>query len=361
MRHVQNGRLSVRRARGISRGMLMAVTVGIGGIAGAFDSPASALTNYFWDPGASATGTGSGGPGTWDISSLNWYPGSGTSDVAWPNTTSYNANFGGTSPGTVSLGANIAAGALTFATSGYTVAGGTYALNLGSGGLTVTAASGTATISGAALNLTAAQTWTGVSGGFVTVSAPISDSAGQLSLAGSGSTFNFSGGASLTGQNFVPGAGVITNLTGGTFNSNTLVANNGAAFSVDTGATLNLTNSQSSAQGPGYRNNANNSSLILSGGTIVSDGVITIAHGAEVGTIALNSGELDTMYGIGTDSGLNQGTINFSGATVKLLGSLSDLANAAGTTNSGAAITMNDVGGRWWCCHQHQQLQPRPC
>jgi fibronectin-binding autotransporter adhesin len=338
--------MSVRRARGITRGMLIAATAGIAGVAGAFDSPALAVTNYFWDPGASVSGTGSGGSGTWDTSSLNWYPGTGTADVAWPNTTSYNASFGGTLPGTVTLGTNIVTGGLTFATTGYTIAGGTYALNLGSGGLTVAASSGTAAISGAALNLTSAQNWNIGSGGLVTISAPISDSAGQLSLnLSSGSTFNFSGGGAFTGQTFLPGAGVTTNLTGGTLTSSTLVANNGAAFSVDSGATLNLTNSQFSAQGPGYRNNANNSSLILNGGTIISDGIITIAHGTEVGTITLNSGELDTTYGIGTDSGTNQGTINFAGATVKLLGSLSDLANASNTNNSGAAITMNDVGG----------------
>src|SRR4051794_22592920 len=59
---------------------LLAATLG----AGASSSRAS---TFFWDPLALKTGTGSTGAGTWDAATTsNWYPGSGTTDVAWSST-----------------------------------------------------------------------------------------------------------------------------------------------------------------------------------------------------------------------------------------------------------------------------------
>src|SRR5205085_437333 len=69
----------------------------------------------YWDP-AHTGGTGSGGSGNWDTSSLNWF--NGTTDVAWNNARNDAAVFAGAT-GTVSVGAGITARAVGFSTTGY--------------------------------------------------------------------------------------------------------------------------------------------------------------------------------------------------------------------------------------------------
>ncbi|WP_159462722.1 autotransporter outer membrane beta-barrel domain-containing protein [Nitrosovibrio sp. Nv4] len=85
--------------------------------------PVYAQQDLTWD--ANEAGTGTGGSGTWDTSSLNWF--NGTSFQAWKNPTFDNAVFKGT-PGIVTLNATIAAHNITFSTSEYTINGGTLAL-----------------------------------------------------------------------------------------------------------------------------------------------------------------------------------------------------------------------------------------
>jgi autotransporter-associated beta strand protein len=87
------------------------------------------LSVFYWDPmhtgNSQKNPSGSGGTGTWDTTSNNWF--NGTTDVSWPNSSNGDtAVFSGTSfssGGTVTLGTDIKAGALTFNSNGYTVTG----------------------------------------------------------------------------------------------------------------------------------------------------------------------------------------------------------------------------------------------
>ena len=89
---------------------------------------AAAPVPLTWDSSGTNPGAPVDGSGTWNTTSTNWS--NGTSDAAWNNTSdsgdpvSFGSNNG--TAGTVTLGANIQAGGLTFnpATSGnYTIAG----------------------------------------------------------------------------------------------------------------------------------------------------------------------------------------------------------------------------------------------
>ncbi len=109
-----------------------------------FATPAAAQTTYNWDAGI--TGGPNDGSGTWSLTSNNWWTGS--SDVLWPNTTSYAAQFGsgsgGTSAYSVALDpAGVTAGGVTFQNQAYTLTGST--LTLG-GTPTVTVNAGVGTI-----------------------------------------------------------------------------------------------------------------------------------------------------------------------------------------------------------------------
>ena len=81
-------------------------------------APTWASTTYYWDPTGTQTETG-GGNGTWDTTTSNWYPGTGTADVPWVNGSASDANFiaNSTTLGytvTMASGASITAGSLTF-------------------------------------------------------------------------------------------------------------------------------------------------------------------------------------------------------------------------------------------------------
>jgi len=81
-----------------------------------------------WDGGTvdiAETGNGSsgGGDGTWNTTTKNWDQGNGLAHVAWSNTNSDTAIFGGTA-GTVTLGTGVTVGGLNF-DGAYTVTGNT--------------------------------------------------------------------------------------------------------------------------------------------------------------------------------------------------------------------------------------------
>ena len=93
----------------------------------AYPSPATAATQYF-DPGATKASPGSGGSGSWNTTTLDWWT-SGSSDVAW--TANNIADFAGTAGNpTVASGVTVNADGITFATAGYNITGaGTIVLN----------------------------------------------------------------------------------------------------------------------------------------------------------------------------------------------------------------------------------------
>ena len=74
--------------------------------------------NLGWSP----TGENSGGSGTWDTSSMDWFD--GTVTLPWDNARGFSANFGGAA-GTVTVAPPIIVQDITFATDGYTITGGT--------------------------------------------------------------------------------------------------------------------------------------------------------------------------------------------------------------------------------------------
>lgn len=83
----------------------------------------------YWDALQAKSGTGGGGTGDWNTSSLFWYPGSGNTDQAWSNSgTANTAAFDGTA-GLVTLTTAISANRLTFNTGGYTLTNNTLTLN----------------------------------------------------------------------------------------------------------------------------------------------------------------------------------------------------------------------------------------
>ena len=86
--------------------------------------PVIVITTLDWDPSQTgpSTGTASGGGGTWDTTSYDWYnPVTGT-DQAW-NPSNTIAAFAGTS-GTVTLDTGISADEVSFQSGGYTLTGG---------------------------------------------------------------------------------------------------------------------------------------------------------------------------------------------------------------------------------------------
>lgn len=103
----------------------------------------AAAADWHWD--ANQTTIGSGGTGTWNLTSPFWSPSadgvSGPYSV-WNNSALDSAIFGGTA-GTVTLGGAMTAGGLTFNSNNYVLSGGT--LNLAGAAPTI-AANGSATI-----------------------------------------------------------------------------------------------------------------------------------------------------------------------------------------------------------------------
>lgn len=211
----------------------------------------SAAANLSWDQ----TGGGAlGGTGAWDTTTGNWWD--GASDVPWSvNTISGDtAVFGGTA-GTATLGTNINALGLTFNTTGYTIAGSTFTLALGSGGINAGGlASGTVTISGGGttgVSLGAAQTWTVGSGATLAVSSAVGG-AGTLTKAGAG-TLTLSG-ANTYGGGTVLNAGTLliqgsSTPTSGTVTSGPLgtgsLTLNGGTFGFVAGASYTVANNVS--------------------------------------------------------------------------------------------------------------------
>lgn len=85
-----------------------------------FPLPLHAQQNLTWDTNGATTGTG--GTGTWNITSPIWV--NGTTFQAWNNPTFDNAVFGGTS-GTVTLALPINVHNLNFSANGYNLSGST--------------------------------------------------------------------------------------------------------------------------------------------------------------------------------------------------------------------------------------------
>ena len=268
-------------------------------------------TTLYWD--VNGTGTGTGGTGTWDLSTPYWNSASdGVTGpmVAWNNASLNTAYFGGTA-GTVTLGTPITANALTFNTTGYTLSGGT--LTLAGTTPTITVNSGTDTIS---------SVIAGTAG-------LIKSGAGTLSLSGANT---FSGGITVnTGTLNVSDDAALGNSANGITLANGTVLNGGTAFnasrvitvtsgmaSIGNGALSALITGAGGVNATGtLSNNANNytgqtRSVGLTFGTIADLGVAsalgaptTTALGTVYIVTSTNTGNASAYY-IGTGSQSNR-------------------------------------------------------
>jgi fibronectin-binding autotransporter adhesin len=238
-------------------------------------------TSSYWD-GTDTGANSNGGTGTWNTSSLDWDDAlNGGTSVAWGNTPSDTAIFGGAS-GTVTLGSpgtpggTISLGGLTFTSGNYVIGNvaGNGTLDFGSAtgsinssalgsGLTTTinsnlAGSGTPTVtiaangdlsatgSGSSAKLVLGGTNSGLTGGIAITSGLVSFSSaaaagsGPITLNGGGIVHSASGTLTLANAvSLSPGTGVLRVYNGNTLALSGVINGTGTLFKTDSG-TLSL-------------------------------------------------------------------------------------------------------------------------
>ena len=290
------------------------------------------------------------GSGTWNTQSPNFTD--QTYDYSWENGTRMNVVFGNGNgaAGTVTLGANITVGNITFdaASSGnYTIAGGGYGLTFFTGGSTITAnvnATLSAPMSGGALTkegagtltLTGANTYTGTTSvdagtlklDFSAAGAPTSN---IINNSGNNSSLAMGGG-----QLAVVGQGIASAANSQQFNG-TSIAAGGNTFTVATG---NATNTVL----------VNLGALTESGGGTVNfvqptgDATLGAANGYVTSTANGASGILGGWATVnGTDWAANNGTniVAYTGYT----GTNTQGSTIASNANSNVQINAITTGG----------------
>jgi autotransporter-associated beta strand protein len=270
----------------------------------------AANENRFWDGGAAnIAGTGNGvslgTAGNWNTTLTNWDKGA-VAYVAWVNANNDYANFGGTA-GTVTLTSPVTANALTFTTTGYTIAGTSpNILSFAGGGATITtsalASGSTTTISaiiagsptGNLLTIASNGDMTASGGGNTgkgvilsgvnTFTANIKITSGFLTTGTADSNF---GAAANTIQ--LDGGGLLGDVTKTISRAISITANGGTAR-VYGSATLTLSGVVS---GAGTLTKTDSGTLTLSnaantrtGPISVAGGILSIAAAGNLGTSA---------------------------------------------------------------------------
>jgi autotransporter-associated beta strand protein len=319
--------------------------------------------NYFWDPNASVTGGGSGGSGTWDIGTPEWFLTGATTDVAWPNTNANVAEFNGTA-GIVSLGTNITTLGLKFDVSGYALNTGSSALALFGSGIAV-AAGDVANINGTIQASSGSQTWSAGAGATLNFNGTYYNASNtlydSLSTTGGG-TINISGGTAtapvlVTGA-FTAGAGTVN--IGGVFNTSSANANN-TKFDINGGGVVNWNATGTQAGGYTGIGDGTNGFLNINGGTMtvsptlgmfvangnVSSGVpalavLNVSGGNLVVTTNANIYVGDSYSG--GAGGTGNGTINVNVGNLST-GTTTGSFILGGTTNTGTGTINLNLGG----------------
>jgi outer membrane autotransporter protein len=313
-----------------------------------------------WSP----TGQNTGGTGTWDLASSEWF--NGTVTLPWNNLAGDSAQFGGTA-GTVTLGDSVTVQDLLFATNGYTLNGGT--INSASGSMVIKSGSGnTATINsvlagsgrrdikgGGTIVLGGANTYTGnttVSGNStlqVSTDANLGASAGTLSL-GDAST---RGTLAITGNLFNTARSVTLGQGGATVN----VASGGqaimggalggsGAFTFDGAGKLILsganTYSGTTTITAGTLQIGNGgTSGALGSGAVTNNGILAFNLSNNYTTAAVISGSGQIQQnGIGTT--ILTGTNTYTGGTIINAGTL-QIGNGGATGSITGDVTNNGV------------------
>jgi autotransporter-associated beta strand protein len=280
------------------------------------------LSTLYWDPGHTG-GTGSGGNGAWDTSSLNWF--NGTADVAWNNANGDSAVFAG-SAGTVTLGTGITAGGLTFDSDGYTVTGNTLSLVGSPASLSV--------VPGASATIAA-----NTSGGSVTKTG-----SGTLTLSGSGDNANLgltvdAGAVRLAkASSASPNVNAVRSLT---LNSGTVQLAGTGDYQISQGGLLAVNggvfdfNGENQTLGPSQPFTLGNGALINSnsGSPATLNAPVALVGNASIG----GAGNLllaGVISGSGALTQAGSGTTTLAGAN----------SNSGGTIISGGVLQFNSPG-----------------
>jgi fibronectin-binding autotransporter adhesin len=269
--------------------------------AGMAFSPMLQAVDRYWD--TNGTALGSGGAGTWNLSSAFWSPNSdGASGPfsAWNNASLYDAIFAGTA-GTLTLGTPITAHNLTFQTTGYTLNGSTLTL----GGITPT------------INTS----------GSVAINSILAGSAG-LTKTGAGLL-------SLNGVNTFSG-GVVVNTGGLALNSDSALGAASNGVTMASGTNLGSTGALA----------ASRNITLTSGSVLLSGAGVGSARFTGAGGLRLNSGvsltNAASNYTGATIFGNNNGG-GFSFSSIGDLGVASSL--GAPTTVANGTVTLGSGGG----------------
>lgn len=324
--------------------------------------PALAATRT-WDGGdtGGTNDTASGGSGTWNTTGLAWDDGVVNSlNVAWSNAAPDSAIFGNTA-GTVTLGAAITAGSITFNTSGYTLntngnaltatnlAGSGNFTKTGTGDFTINTGSsytGALTLSGGRLLFTNAAVTTYKLGSLTT---------GNDVFVNNGSTLQLDNGTlNFTNTNFwIQSSGTVGKITSGTgsltvtnavtdYNAITdqairvQIVDGASALQLIKAGGGNLRIDQANTYTGGTAINAGRLELQANG--TLGTGAVTIASGSSLmfsGNSLTHANNI-TVSGLGaTESGGQLGAIRFGSNTATLTGSVT----LAGDTRIGADAT----------------------
>ncbi len=338
---------------------------------------ASTLT---WDSDAMPGNGVTDGSGTWDTSTLQWY--SGSSDSAWNNSNNDTAVFGnggsgGTNPYTVTLGAAITVGGLTFNTSSsassYTIAGGGNTLTFGGSSTNdLVTTNANATISALLAATGSVTTLQKAGSGILALSGGGTFSNAIISGPSTGSLFITGGTFTVGGMNFYDAGGDNNTTDGLVFQTGGAVStskdwdgrNKTSSYDI-TGGTLTATtpnrirdigtfnasgNATVTFNTPDARISSDNwnGALSINGSasvTFSTSGYIDLNDSGGTGntasgTINLNGGTLTTIGfsygGVSTTTGV----INFNGGTLKA-------SSSQGTSffSANASVTANVYGG----------------
>lgn len=305
--------------------------------------PSAPAASLIWEADGVAGGA-TGGAGTWDTSALLWN-GAGVMK-AWSNAGNDTAIFGGTG-GTVTLGAAITAGGLTFNSTGYTLAGDGHTLTLG-GAVTVTN-TGTLALLQTDLALAAAVSFVGA--GNLTLDAAANVSGGGFAVSKSGTgTLTLAG--TITDAGLLTVSGGVTDLSGSYTRT---IYSSVAGLSV-TGGTLNVTGTlgTSAAVPVGQTGFGGNSTTNFSGTAYMTGASATFRVGegsnatvnVTAGTLTIGTSSAGVV--LGRSSASARGFLNISGGAM-IVGGASTLvrigAGYSNTETSGASeLTLSGTG-----------------
>ena len=279
-----------------------------------------------WDSSGTATTTPVDGSGTWDAASTLWF--NGAADVMWPNDTTVAVFGSGGAAGTVTLGAPITAGGLTFSgsTGDYTIAAGGNSLTLMAspvvtvaGGQSPTISAGLAGSTGVAVNGPGTLNLSGdnsgltgpvlINSGAVVVNAGsnLGDAGNSVALgtATAASTANLTVGTSVTVGSFSSGTNSAT--------ANVLTIGAGATMNVSGNGTLSGLNSTINAAF--VIGTPNNLSAVTTAVTIGGGGTLNVSGGVNNSSFVIGVGNCNTSTNVGTATVDMSGLTNFNFTT----------------------------------------------